>query len=432
MYPYLDFFNEPDAQELEFMDALGAEEQDLRSHLNARAGSVRDHPVEPPPEEPVNVIHEIPTYPPEMGQSERRTSVRYPNPVAPPRGPPVTAEDSADGGEYASPPRRSAFERLRPSARERLGIREGRRSVDAPNSSYRGDSESSSSHSSRRRHSRARDRVVIWHNPGVRDRIRHNPRYSREVFFVKGFNERLLDLLLHRMSPFCERPCPIAPCEILTDLVVEEGPEESLRFLLITTEEPGQRQGSPCGERPPYAPRSPPLWHDRRGRWSCEKAAQNGVSRAGSPLRNIAKRAKGKTYPEDVLSDHLPNLVGLEVPNCLVGRDDGSDFLEQTCRMLAALSQGIQHRGRAAGRPQPRPAAGGTKVAKMNLRPGVLATRFVEEAASFAMTNHRPERPAMRPAEGGVSFAKHLGRSTRERVELAEESSVGVASTASS
>nr|GMC46367.1 uncharacterized protein LOC109155647 [Ipomoea batatas] len=68
MYPYLDFFNEPDAQEMEFMEDPEAEERDLRTHLNARAGLERAHPVEPPPQEPVNVIHEIPTYPQGAGQ----------------------------------------------------------------------------------------------------------------------------------------------------------------------------------------------------------------------------------------------------------------------------------------------------------------------------------------------------------------------------
>nr|GLL17271.1 hypothetical protein Itr_chr01CG11300 [Ipomoea trifida] len=53
---------------MEYVNDPEVEDQDLRSHLNARAGSDRTHPVEPPPQEPVNIIHEVPTYPPSMGQ----------------------------------------------------------------------------------------------------------------------------------------------------------------------------------------------------------------------------------------------------------------------------------------------------------------------------------------------------------------------------
>nr|GLL41911.1 hypothetical protein Itr_chr12CG14900 [Ipomoea trifida] len=77
MYPYLDFFNELDAQEMEFVDVPEAGDHDLRSHLNARAGSERDHPAEPPPQEPINVIHEIPTYLQGVGQ------VPYQHPMNP-------------------------------------------------------------------------------------------------------------------------------------------------------------------------------------------------------------------------------------------------------------------------------------------------------------------------------------------------------------
>nr|GMD80171.1 hypothetical protein Iba_chr13dCG11030 [Ipomoea batatas]GMD80172.1 hypothetical protein Iba_chr13dCG11040 [Ipomoea batatas] len=68
MYPYLDFFNEPEAQEMDFMNDPEVSAQDLRSHLIARAGSDRAHPVEPPPQNPINIIYEAPTYPPGMGQ----------------------------------------------------------------------------------------------------------------------------------------------------------------------------------------------------------------------------------------------------------------------------------------------------------------------------------------------------------------------------
>nr|GMC60957.1 hypothetical protein Iba_chr02bCG15510 [Ipomoea batatas] len=182
MYPYLDFFNEPETQEMEYMNDLEAGDQDLRSHLNARTGSERAHPAEPLPQEPIDIIHEHtpqyyphpppyqfqpgvfsqPAYFPIPGvsptpvnlelrrvQSERRSSMPYPTPPMPSRGPPEAQMDSIDGTEYDSPPRRSAFERLRPSTREHLGVREeGRRFVDRPISSYRGDSESSSSASS--------------------------------------------------------------------------------------------------------------------------------------------------------------------------------------------------------------------------------------------------------------------------------------------
>nr|GMD32876.1 uncharacterized protein LOC109155647 [Ipomoea batatas] len=213
MYPYLDFFNEPENQ-MEDPDDHGTGDQDLRSHLNARMGSDRAHPVEPPPQEPINVIHEVPVFPQIVGQpsyqypmnpmgvpdlnypwwqgtpqyyppqyqftpgvypqpayfpmpeaapnpvnpelrrvqSERRHSAPYPDPSRPSRAPLQTHTEAAEAAEYESPRRRSAFDRLRRSARERLGVREeARRSVDVSVSSYRGDSESSSSRSGRLR-----------------------------------------------------------------------------------------------------------------------------------------------------------------------------------------------------------------------------------------------------------------------------------------
>nr|GMC71100.1 aldehyde oxidase GLOX1-like [Ipomoea batatas] len=118
MYPYLDFFNEPENQEMEYADDPEAGDQDLRFHLNAHTGSDRAHPAEPPPQEPVNIIHEgTPQYYPppyqfqpgiypqpayflvpgvspnpvnpelRRVQSERRPSAPYPDPPGPSRGP---------------------------------------------------------------------------------------------------------------------------------------------------------------------------------------------------------------------------------------------------------------------------------------------------------------------------------------------------------
>nr|GLL29897.1 uncharacterized protein LOC109155647 [Ipomoea trifida] len=67
MYPYLDFFNDPEPREMDFMNDPVLDDKDLRSHLNARVGSDRAHPEEPPPEDPVNIIHEAPTVPPGAG-----------------------------------------------------------------------------------------------------------------------------------------------------------------------------------------------------------------------------------------------------------------------------------------------------------------------------------------------------------------------------
>nr|GLL30039.1 uncharacterized protein LOC109155647 [Ipomoea trifida] len=158
-------------------------------------GSDRTHPVEPPPQDPVNVIHEVPVYPQATGpvtyqyplhpmgvpdlnypwwqgtpqyyptpyqfqpgiypqpayvpvpetppnpinpelrraQSKRRASGPYHDPSGPSRAPLPTQTEAVEAAEYESPRRRSAFDRLRRSARERLGVREeGRRSVDGP------------------------------------------------------------------------------------------------------------------------------------------------------------------------------------------------------------------------------------------------------------------------------------------------------------
>nr|GMD45282.1 hypothetical protein Iba_chr10dCG8560 [Ipomoea batatas] len=89
------------------------------------------HTLEPPPQEPVNIIHEVPIYHQGVGQpvyfpvpgvsptpnnpelhrvqSERRPSAPFPVPPGPSRGPPEAPIESVDGTEYDSPPRRSAF-----------------------------------------------------------------------------------------------------------------------------------------------------------------------------------------------------------------------------------------------------------------------------------------------------------------------------------
>nr|GMC82111.1 hypothetical protein Iba_chr04bCG10330 [Ipomoea batatas] len=56
----MDFFAEPAEEGMEFMNH-DADSDDLRSHLNSRAGLNRD--VEDPAEDPVNIIHEVPVYP---------------------------------------------------------------------------------------------------------------------------------------------------------------------------------------------------------------------------------------------------------------------------------------------------------------------------------------------------------------------------------
>lgn len=57
MYPYLDFFNEPDVEGIEFLNDLNAENEDLRSHLNAHMESNRTRPEVVPQPDPVNIIH---------------------------------------------------------------------------------------------------------------------------------------------------------------------------------------------------------------------------------------------------------------------------------------------------------------------------------------------------------------------------------------
>lgn len=47
MYPYLEFFNEPKAEGMDFLNDIGTDDEDLRSHLNARMETDRAHPEEP-------------------------------------------------------------------------------------------------------------------------------------------------------------------------------------------------------------------------------------------------------------------------------------------------------------------------------------------------------------------------------------------------
>lgn len=98
MYPYLDFFNKPEAQEMDFMNDLGTDGQDLRSHLNTRAGSDRTHPEEPPQQDPNNIIHEATTYPPGAG------SVPYQYPVTPMGIPDLNYQWWQHTPQYYAPP----------------------------------------------------------------------------------------------------------------------------------------------------------------------------------------------------------------------------------------------------------------------------------------------------------------------------------------
>nr|GLL16422.1 hypothetical protein Itr_chr01CG01300 [Ipomoea trifida] len=107
-----------------FLTDTNAENEDLRSHLNARAELSHNHLEEVPIQDPVNIIHE-----PRRPARDRLGSFE------------VLKDDTA--------PRRSAFERLKPYARDQLGVRdEGRLSVDRSTGSNKGDTgESSTSQS---------------------------------------------------------------------------------------------------------------------------------------------------------------------------------------------------------------------------------------------------------------------------------------------
>jgi len=64
MYPYTDFFSEHEPEGMEFLNDLDTENEDLRSHLNARMGTSHNPPNEVPQQDPINIIHKVPTYQP--------------------------------------------------------------------------------------------------------------------------------------------------------------------------------------------------------------------------------------------------------------------------------------------------------------------------------------------------------------------------------
>nr|GLL49721.1 uncharacterized protein LOC109155647 [Ipomoea trifida] len=292
MYPYLDFFNELENQ-MEDPDDPGTGDQDFRSHLNARMGSDRAHPVEPPPLEPINVIHEVPVFPQIVGQpsyqypvnpmgvpdlnypwwqgtpqyypppyqftpggypqpayfpvpeaapnpvnpefrrvqSERRHSAPYPDPSGPSQAPLQTHTEAAEAAEYESPRRRSAFDRLRRSARERLGSRPGsgksKQDLDLLNLG-------------RSRGAISGRWVGIGHEARGRHRIGHHAHHGGKVPLVQGLLESLPHGLLHLVPAFRMGPLTIAPSELFPDLLMDERPKEGFRFPRITAQETGE------------------------------------------------------------------------------------------------------------------------------------------------------------------------------------------------
>nr|GMD16255.1 beta-galactosidase-like [Ipomoea batatas] len=284
MYPYLDFFNEPENKEMEYADDLEAGDHDLRSHLNARIGSDRTHQAEPPPQDPVNVIHEVPVYPQTTGpvtyqypvhpmgipdlnypwwqgtpqyyptpyqfppgiypqpayfsvpevspnpvnpelrraRSERRPSTPYHDPSGPSRAPLPTQTEAVEATEYESPRRRSAFDRLRRSARERSSS--GKTKKDDP------------SNLGRRRGVISMRWIGIRHGTGGWRRIRHHAHHGGEVLFIQGFFESLPYGLLHFVPTFRVSPLTIAPGELFSDLLVDERPKEGLRIPRIAAQ----------------------------------------------------------------------------------------------------------------------------------------------------------------------------------------------------
>nr|GLL29455.1 uncharacterized protein LOC109155647 [Ipomoea trifida] len=300
MYPYLDFFNEQENQEMEYIDDPEADNQDLRSHLNARMGSDRAHPVEPPQQDPVNVIHEVPVYPQATGpvtyqyplhpmgvpdlnypwwqgtpqyyptpyqfplgvypqlayvpvpetplnpvnpelrraQSERRAPGPYRDPSGPSRAPLPTQAEAEEAAEYESPRRRSAFDRLRRSARERLGVREEGRF------GWRGGLVSGR-------------RISIRHGTGGWRRVGHHAHNRGKILLVQGFLEGFADSLLHFVPALGISPLPVAPGQLFPDLLMNKRPEEGFCFLGVAAQEPGEigvtghllvhLRGLPCG-----------------------------------------------------------------------------------------------------------------------------------------------------------------------------------------
>nr|GLL35697.1 uncharacterized protein LOC109155647 [Ipomoea trifida] len=336
MYPYLDFFNEPENQEMEYVDDLEAGDHDLRSHLNTRMGWT--HPAEPSPQDPVKVIHEVPVYPQTTGpvtyqypvhpmgipdlnypwwqgtpqcyptpyqfppgiypqpayfpvpkvspnpvnpelrraQSERRPSAPYHDPSGLSRAPLPTQTEAVEATEYESPRRRSAFDRLRRSAREwpmqirfrlrsrrptpaigpgELGISkvektdvpglEPTRKKDLKTSARDGralekQKRDDPSNLGRRRGVISMRWIGIRHGTGGRRRIGHHTHHGGEVLFIQGFLESLPYGLLHFVPTFRVSPLTITPGELFSDLLVDERPKEGLCFPRIAAQKTGE------------------------------------------------------------------------------------------------------------------------------------------------------------------------------------------------
>nr|GMD52569.1 hypothetical protein Iba_chr11bCG12870 [Ipomoea batatas] len=237
MYPYLDFFNEQENQEMEYAADPEVDDQDLRSHLNDRMGSDRTHPVEPPPQDPGTPqyyptpyqfppgifpqpayfsVLETPPNPmhPELrrAQSERRPSGPYHDPSGPSRAPLPTQTEAVEAAENKSPRRRSAFDRLRRSARDRLG----RRGVISGR------------------------RIGEGHRTRGRHRIGHHAHHGSEVLLVQGLLKGLPHGLLHLVPTFRMSPRAVTPSELFPDLLMDERSEEGLRFPGISAQETGE------------------------------------------------------------------------------------------------------------------------------------------------------------------------------------------------
>nr|GMC50878.1 hypothetical protein Iba_chr01cCG1010 [Ipomoea batatas] len=115
-----------------FLTNPNAENEDLQSHLNPRAELSHNHSEEVPIQDSVNIIYEL-------------------------RRPARDRLGSFEVLKVDTALRRSAFERLKPSAQDQLGVRdEGRLSVDRSAGSNRGDTGESSTSRSQRHRARAR------------------------------------------------------------------------------------------------------------------------------------------------------------------------------------------------------------------------------------------------------------------------------------
>nr|GMC54425.1 hypothetical protein Iba_chr01dCG16000 [Ipomoea batatas] len=194
MYPYLDFFNEQENKEMEYAADPETDDQDLRSHLNARMGSDRTHPAEPPPQDPVNVIHEVPVYPQATGPA----MYQYPAPR--------TQNARHNPGRALGKSRQDPYPL---NLGRRRGVVSGRR-------------------------------IGVGHWTGGRHWIGHHAHHSREVLLVQGLLEGLPHGLLHLEPTFRMSPRAVAPSELFPDLLVDECSEEGLRFPGISTQETGE------------------------------------------------------------------------------------------------------------------------------------------------------------------------------------------------